>query len=92
MTLRRGLRVAELAAKVGVGADTIRYYEKVGLLLRPRNKDCGAAADQSCRPLPIESKQREQRSSPAARSRSGWSLRFAAVRVLMTRRPRAVWY
>ena len=28
----RGLRVAELAAGVGVRADTIRYYEKAGLL------------------------------------------------------------
>jgi hypothetical protein len=33
MTPQRGLRVAELAAAVGVGADTIRYYEKAGLLL-----------------------------------------------------------
>jgi MerR family regulatory protein len=33
MTPRRGLRVAELAAAVGVSADTIRYYERTGLLL-----------------------------------------------------------
>ena len=30
-----GLTVAALAAAVGVGRDTIRYYEKVGLLPRP---------------------------------------------------------
>jgi hypothetical protein len=32
-TTVRGLRVAELAAAVGLGADTIRVYEKTGLLL-----------------------------------------------------------
>jgi DNA-binding transcriptional MerR regulator len=31
----RGLRVAELAATVGVRPDTIRYYERVGLLPAP---------------------------------------------------------
>lgn len=31
-TTVRGLRVAELAAAVGVSADTIRYYERAGLL------------------------------------------------------------
>jgi len=30
-----GLRVAELAATVGVGPDTIRYYERTGLLPPP---------------------------------------------------------
>lgn len=30
-----GLRVAELAAAVGVGSDTIRYYERTGLLPPP---------------------------------------------------------
>jgi DNA-binding transcriptional MerR regulator len=30
-----GLRVAELAAAVGVGPDTIRYYERTGLLAPP---------------------------------------------------------
>ena len=35
MTARRGLCVAELAAAVGVSADTIRYYERTGLLLAP---------------------------------------------------------
>jgi hypothetical protein len=34
-TTGRGLRVAELAAAVGVGADTIRVYEKTGVLLAP---------------------------------------------------------
>jgi DNA-binding transcriptional MerR regulator len=38
---RRGLRVAELAAAVGVGADTIRYYEKAGLLLDPARTPAG---------------------------------------------------
>ena len=36
-----GLRVAELAAAVGVGADTIRYYEKIGLLLPPGRTPAG---------------------------------------------------
>jgi DNA-binding transcriptional MerR regulator len=36
-----GLRVAELAAAVGVGSDTIRYYEKFGLLLRPQRTPAG---------------------------------------------------
>jgi hypothetical protein len=31
----KGLRVAEFAAAVGVGADTIRFYEKTVLLLAP---------------------------------------------------------
>jgi hypothetical protein len=35
MTPRRGLRVAEPAAAVGVSADTIRHYEWTGLLLAP---------------------------------------------------------
>ena len=41
MTARRGLRVAELAAEVGVGADTIRYYEKAGLLPGPARTPAG---------------------------------------------------
>lgn len=41
MTARRGLRVAELAAAVGVGADTIRYYEKAGLLPGPARTPAG---------------------------------------------------
>lgn len=44
MTAQRGLRVAELAAAVGVGADTIRYYEKVGLLLPPARTSAGYRA------------------------------------------------
>jgi len=31
----RGLRVGELAEAVGVAADTVRYYEKIGLLPAP---------------------------------------------------------
>ena len=38
---RPGLRVAELAAAVGVGSDTIRYYEKIGLLLQPERTPAG---------------------------------------------------
>jgi DNA-binding transcriptional MerR regulator len=38
---RRRLRVAELAAAVGVGSDTIRYYEKIGLLLPPERTPAG---------------------------------------------------
>ena len=34
-TVVRGLRVAELAAVVGVRPDTIRYYERAGLLPPP---------------------------------------------------------
>lgn len=35
VTTRRGLRVAELAAAVGLSPDTIRYYERAGLLPAP---------------------------------------------------------
>jgi DNA-binding transcriptional MerR regulator len=35
-TAPRGLRVAELARAVGVPTDTVRYYERVGLLPPPR--------------------------------------------------------
>ncbi|MGH8829087.1 MAG: MerR family transcriptional regulator, partial [Jiangellaceae bacterium] len=38
---RQGLRVAELAAAVGVGRDTIRYYERSGLLPPPRRTESG---------------------------------------------------
>ena len=44
MTARRGLRVAELAAAVGVSADTIRYYERTGLLLAPARTPSGYRA------------------------------------------------
>jgi DNA-binding transcriptional MerR regulator len=37
----RGRRVAELARAVGVGPDTIRYYEKVGLLPQPKRTPAG---------------------------------------------------
>lgn len=37
----RGMRVAELAAVVGVGPDTIRYYERAGLLPPPRRTAAG---------------------------------------------------
>jgi hypothetical protein len=40
----KGLRVAELAAAVGVGADTIRFYEKTGLLLAPARTVAGYRA------------------------------------------------
>lgn len=37
----RGLRVAELAAATGVGPDTIRYYEKSGLITPPERTASG---------------------------------------------------
>jgi DNA-binding transcriptional MerR regulator len=40
-TTARGLRVAELARAVGVPTDTIRYYERVGLLPPPRRTATG---------------------------------------------------
>lgn len=36
-----GLRVAELAASVGVAPDTIRYYEKAGLIAAPERTGSG---------------------------------------------------
>jgi DNA-binding transcriptional MerR regulator len=39
--IRPGLRVAELAALVGVSPDTIRYYERVGLLAPPPRSSAG---------------------------------------------------
>lgn len=36
-----GLRVAQLAAVVGVSPDTIRYYERAGLLLPPARTPAG---------------------------------------------------
>jgi DNA-binding transcriptional MerR regulator len=38
---RDGLRVAELAAEVGVAPDTIRYYEKAGLIAEPARTASG---------------------------------------------------
>lgn len=40
----RGLRVAELAEAVGVSADTVRYYERVGLLPAPARTRSGYRA------------------------------------------------
>ncbi len=40
-TVGRGMRVAELAAAVGVTADTIRFYEREGLLPPPRRTPSG---------------------------------------------------
>jgi DNA-binding transcriptional MerR regulator len=40
-TAVRGLRVAELAAAVGVAPDTIRYYERAGLLPPPERTAAG---------------------------------------------------
>ncbi len=40
-TVVRGLRVAELAAAVGVRPDTIRYYERAGLLPPPGRTAAG---------------------------------------------------
>ncbi|HST66425.1 MAG TPA: MerR family transcriptional regulator [Mycobacteriales bacterium] len=43
-TTVRGLRVAELAAAVGLSADTVRYYERVGLLPPPARTPAGYRA------------------------------------------------
>lgn len=40
----RGLRVAELADIVGVSSDTIRYYERAGLLPPPERTSAGYRA------------------------------------------------
>ena len=40
----RGLRVAELAGLVGMSADTVRYYERVGLLPPPARTSSGYRA------------------------------------------------
>ncbi|MGY1617207.1 heavy metal-responsive transcriptional regulator [Geodermatophilus sp. SYSU D00691] len=40
-TAVRGLRVSELAAAVGVSPDTIRYYERAGLLPSPERTPAG---------------------------------------------------
>ena len=40
-TAARGLRVAELAPAVGVRPDTIRYYERAGLLPAPERTSAG---------------------------------------------------
>ena len=40
-TAARGLRVAELATAVGVRPDTIRYYERAGLLPAPERTAAG---------------------------------------------------
>jgi DNA-binding transcriptional MerR regulator len=43
-TTRRGLRVSELAQAVGVAPDTIRYYERAGLLPAPARTPAGYRA------------------------------------------------
>ncbi|HEV8173626.1 MAG TPA: MerR family transcriptional regulator, partial [Actinoplanes sp.] len=40
----RGMRVSELAAAAGVAADTIRYYERAGLLPAPPRTASGYRA------------------------------------------------
>jgi len=40
----QGLRVAELAKTVGVSADTVRYYERAGLLAAPARTGSGYRA------------------------------------------------
>lgn len=40
----RGLRVAELAAAVGISPDTVRYYERAGLLPAPARTAAGYRA------------------------------------------------
>ena len=41
VTTGRGLRVSELAAAVGLSPDTIRYYERAGLLPPPARTPAG---------------------------------------------------
>jgi DNA-binding transcriptional MerR regulator len=43
----RGLRVAELAELVGLSPDTVRYYERVGLLAAPARTPAGYRAYQA---------------------------------------------
>jgi DNA-binding transcriptional MerR regulator len=43
-TERRGLRVAEVAAEAGLSPDTIRYYERAGLLPAPARTPAGYRA------------------------------------------------
>lgn len=43
-TTDRGLRVGELAEATGVAPDTVRYYERVGLLPPPRRTPAGYRA------------------------------------------------
>ena len=43
-TKERGLRVGELAAEAGVASDTIRYYERAGLLPPPARTAAGYRA------------------------------------------------
>jgi DNA-binding transcriptional MerR regulator len=43
-TILRGLRVSELAEAVGVPPDTIRYYERAGLLPAPARTPAGYRA------------------------------------------------
>jgi DNA-binding transcriptional MerR regulator len=40
-TVQRGLRVAELATEAGLSPDTIRYYERAGLLPPPERTPSG---------------------------------------------------
>ena len=49
MAARRGLCVAALAAAVGVSADTIRYYERTGLLLARARTPSGYRAYEASR-------------------------------------------
>lgn len=41
MPLRRGLTIGRLAARAGVNLETIRYYEKIGLMPAPGRTDGG---------------------------------------------------
>jgi DNA-binding transcriptional MerR regulator len=43
-TKERGLRVGELAAEAGVAPDTVRYYERAGLLPPPARTAAGYRA------------------------------------------------
>jgi DNA-binding transcriptional MerR regulator len=43
-TTRRGLRVVDVASAAGVSADTVRYYERAGLLAAPARTAAGYRA------------------------------------------------
>ncbi|BBH69973.1 hypothetical protein ACTI_66580 [Actinoplanes sp. OR16] len=49
-----GLRSSQLAGAAGVNPQTLRYYERRGLLAEPeRCDDLATCADQPCCPIPF---------------------------------------
>ncbi len=41
MSIDRGMQIGRLAEEAGINPKTIRYYEEIGLLPRPRRTDAG---------------------------------------------------